>query len=131
MRSSTRKKVAVVGIELMIAALFVVGASVADRSLRELYHSYFADVALPFGLYFLLAINAEEVPILGHWWAKAIAVFALCAASETLQYFGIFALARVFDPVDYVMYGAGVLLAALVDTQVFARVFKLWNVQDQ
>ncbi len=54
-------------------------------------------------------------------------VFALCTTSEILQYFGIFALARVFDPIDIVMYGIGVLLASIVDRKVFTRIFSFWD----
>ena len=61
------------------------------------------------------------------WWVKALLVFGLCALSETLQYFGVFALARVFDPVDYLMYGVGVLSAAFVDRQIFTRMLPFWE----
>jgi len=54
-------------------------------------------------------------------------VFGLCALSETLQYFGVYALATVFDPVDYLMYGMGVLLAAFVDRQIFTRMLPFWE----
>ena len=57
----------------------------------------------------------------------ALAVFLLCALSETLQYFGIFALARVFDPYDYLMYGAGVMLAVFFDKVVFKRWLSFWD----
>ena len=124
-----RKRVVVVSIELVIAVLFVAGASPADPALQMLYQCYFADVAIPFGFYFLLSAQEGSVPALRYWWVKALAIFVLCATSETLQYFGIYALARVFDPVDYLMYGAGVLLAAFVDTQIFARVFGFWKLE--
>lgn len=46
--------------------------------------------------------------------------------TEILQYFGIFALARVFDPIDFVMYGIGVLSVAFVDRKMFVRAF-FWD----
>jgi hypothetical protein len=127
MHRPDRKVVAVVCIELTIAILFIIGPPVADPALEMLYHCYFADVTIPFGFYFLLTMRAEHIPILRPWWTKAAAVFLLCATSETLQFFGIFALASVFDPVDYVMYGGGVILAAFFDRAIFPRVFRFWN----
>lgn len=119
----------VIVLELLIAALIVLGARLTDPSWLMLYHSYFADVALPFGFYFLLTLRGEaQFPLLRPWWGKALAVFALCAMSETLQYFGIYALAITFDPLDYLAYGLGVLLAALVERQVLARLFVFWDV---
>jgi hypothetical protein len=121
------KKVSmVVGIQLLIALVFISGVGRTNQSIRNLYHSYFADIALPFGLYFLLSLNESRHAFLRPWRAKALAVFALCAGSETLQFFGIYALARVFDPLDFVMYGLGVLAAAAVDRVVLARSFSFW-----
>ena len=62
-----------------------------------------------------------------NWYTKASAVFVLCALSETLQYFGIYALASVFDPMDYVMYALGTILAIFVDRILFKRLFEFWN----
>ena len=53
-------------------------------------------------------------------------MFLIPATCEILQYFGVYALGVTFDPLDLAMYGMGVLLAALVDTQVFAKVFPFW-----
>lgn len=131
MSKSNQRRIAVVSIELVVAALLVAGANLVDPALRLLYQCYFADMALPFGFYFLLSAQEGSVAALRPWWAKALAVFALCATSETLQYFGIYALARVFDPVDYLMYGAGVLLAAFVDTRIFAQIFGFWKLESQ
>ena len=60
------------------------------------------------------------------WYTKASAVYILCALSETLQYFGVLALARVFDPLDYVIYALGVVFAALFDRVIFKRIFDFW-----
>ena len=126
--SPKRKKVQlVVGLQLLIAVVFVSGVGRAHESVRVLYHSFFADIAIPFGFYFLLALNDDTVTFLNPWWVKALAVFALCATSEILQFFGIFALARTFDPLDFVMYGVGVLMAASVDRGILARRVPFWD----
>mgnify|MGYP007001760780 CR=1 FL=1 len=85
----------------------------------HLYYSYFSDVALPFGVYFLLTLSEESVPMLRSWYGKAGIVFALTTAAEVAQYFGLYVLGVTFDPLDIVMYGVGVLLAALLDVKVF------------
>jgi uncharacterized membrane protein YhaH (DUF805 family) len=117
----------VLALEFLIALVFVSGVGKANHSVRVLYHSYFADVAIPFAFYFLLSLSERRHAFLRPWWVKTVAVFALCATSETLQFFGIFALARVFDPLDYVMYGIGALFAACIDRWVFAARFAFWE----
>ncbi len=120
------KKTIVVITSLIIAAIFVVGADWANETLHILFHSYFADIAIPFCYYLLLVLVEDKYKPFQKWYTKASAVFILCALSETLQYFGIYALARVFDPLDYVMYALGVVLAAFVDRIVFKRIFDFW-----
>jgi hypothetical protein len=120
------KKTIVVITLLFIASIFVIGADWASETLHQLFHSYFADIAIPFGFYFLLVLLEERYTLIKKWYIKVGAVFFLCTLSETLQYFGVYALARVFDPLDYVMYALGVVLAAFVDRIIFKRVFGFW-----
>lgn len=122
-----KKKTLVILIALLTAGIFIIGADWTNETIRRLFHSYFADLAIPFCYYFLLVLVEEKQPWLRHWYNKAVVVFGLCATSETLQYFSIYALASVFDPWDYAMYAAGVLLAALVDRVVFRRCFGFWK----
>ena len=121
------KKALVIMIMLAIAACFVIGADWAGATARRLYHSYFADVAIPFGYYFLLVLVEDIFGIFKKWFVKATAIFALCALSETLQYFGVYALASVFDVWDFFMYAAGVLLAAFVDRLVLKKMLGFWD----
>jgi hypothetical protein len=127
MRNSTKKVILVVGLQLLIASVFILGVSRTNHSLYILYQSYFADIFLPFGYYFLLSLPRFQYSLFNNWWVRGLSVFVLCATSETLQYFGIYALATVFDPLDYVMYGIGVGLAILVDKQIFSRFLIIWN----
>jgi hypothetical protein len=124
LKHGLKKKVIVVGIELLIALIFFVGADWAGDSVHRFFHSYFAAIALPFGFYFLLILVEERQQVLRPWYGKALAVFVLAATSEILQSFGVYALARVFDPLDFAMYATGVLLAALIDTQVISRYYR-------
>lgn len=112
---------------LIIATLFIIGADWANEQIHRLFHSYFADIAIPFGFYLLLVLVEDEYKPIRNWYFKAAAIFLLCSLSETLQYFGIYALASVFDPFDYVMYASGVLLAAFTDRIIFKRLFGFWQ----
>ena len=122
-----RKALLVLGIDFLVVLVFVTGVGRASGPMRTLYHSYFADIAIPFTLYFLLSLNERQHAFLKQWWVKALAVFVLCATSEILQFFSVFALARVFDPLDFVMYASGVLLAASLDRAVFAKWLSFWE----
>ena len=127
MSEKNKRTIFVVVLQLAIAMLFIANPSWMSDSMRVIYQSYFADVIIPFSFYFLLTLVSDNRKQLKKWWVKALLVFGLCALSETLQYFGVFALARVFDPVDYLMYGVGVLLAAFVDRQIFTRMLPFWE----
>jgi hypothetical protein len=127
MSIQTKRVSLVVAIQLIIAAILVFGMDWAGKPMKILFHGYFADIFLPFGFYFLLFLRAGESQFLNTWWKKVLAVFTLCSISETLQYFGVYALATIFDPLDFVMYGVGVLLAVLFDRQVFARALPFWK----
>jgi hypothetical protein len=120
------KKSIVVITLLIIAGFFVIGADWASETAHRLFHSYYADIAIPFGYYLLLVLLEDKYKPIKNWYTKASAGFVLCALSETLQYFGIYALARVFDPLDYVMYALGVFLAAFFDRIIFKRMFNFW-----
>ena len=124
---NNKKTRLVIILELIIASFFIVGADWAGHNINLIFKSYFADMFLPFGFYFLLSIKGDHSKYFNSWWKKAVSVFALVATSETLQYFGFYALARVFDPVDYVMYAIGVMFAAFVDRKIFTKSFSFWN----
>lgn len=127
-----QKKIAIViGIELFIALIFFIGADWAGESVHRFFHSYFADIALPFGYYFLLILVEDIWRFLRPWHRKALAVFLLVATSEILQFFGIYALASVFDPIDFVMYASGVLLAAFVDTRLISKYYLALHITDR
>ncbi len=85
------------------------------------YYSYFSDVVLPFGIYFLLWMKDPSVPFLRDWRVKALLVFAVASSTEILQAFGVPLLGRTFGPLDFVMFGGGVLLAVLVDKFLLDR----------
>ncbi len=81
---------------------------------------------MPFGFYFLLSMDEQWIPVLKRWNVKWVIMFLLPSIAETCQYFGIPVLGSTFDPLDYLMYAIGVTFAAIVDTQVFPRIFGFW-----
>ena len=122
-----RKKGVVLINMFLVATVFVIGADWAGPAALRFFKNWFADLAIPFSYYFLLVLAEDQFKPLLKWQVKAISIFALCSLSETLQYFGIYALATVFDPLDYLMYAIGVGFAAFVDRIVFTRLFRFWN----
>jgi hypothetical protein len=117
-----------VSIMLLIAAihLFRVGTYLPG-SLFGLYYGYFSDIIIPFGFYFLLWMNDVHVPFLRDWRVKAMLVFGVSSSTEVLQAFGVPLLGRTFDPLDFVMFGVGVMLAVLVDRVLLDRLLPRWS----
>ena len=131
MQNIQKRKYLVIGIELILGLMHVIGIGRhSSERMFILSASYFSDLALPFGFYFLLALSAEKTEFLRKWWVKAGIVFLMATFAEVGQYFGLYILGRTFDPIDIVMYAAGVLLAALVDW-LFLIVFKFWKIELQ
>lgn len=94
--------------------LFRVGAHLEGPASR-LYSSYASDVLLPLAMYFVLCLSERKPGFLADWKAMAAFVFAAASVAEVLQSLGVPMLGRTFDPLDFVMYAAGVLTAALWD----------------
>jgi hypothetical protein len=107
---------------LLIALVHVFrGGTYLPEPLSTLYYSYFSDIALPFGFYFLLWMNDDRAPFLRDWRVKALLVFGVASATELLQAFGVPLLGRTFDPLDFLMFAVGVLLAVLLDRGLLHR----------
>ena len=105
MKNETKRKAVVISIELILGLLHIIG--LGRNSSEEMFilsASYFSDLALPFGFYFLLKFFEEQSSIFRKWWIKASIIFLLATSAEILQYFGVYALGRTFDPVDILVY---------------------------
>ena len=133
MQVRTEKKILIVGIELVIALLHVVGIGrYSTNEMFILFTSYFSDLVLLFGFYFLLIIAADKIVFLRRKWIRAVVMIAIPSGAEILQYFGVYALGRTFDPIDFLCYVIGVLVALLVDlvlekTVVFWKDIRIHN----
>jgi len=126
-----QRMVVVITVLLIIAAIhiFRVGTYFSGE-LFILYYSFFSDIVIPIGIYFMLCINAVWVPYLKNWKTKAAIVFVVAAATEIAQAFGIPILGSTFDPLDFVMFGVGVFIAVGLD-YLFSRVLPFWSFGDE
>lgn len=59
--------------------------------------------------------------ISGNKFAKAIIIFVLASCIEIAQYFDMLLFGSLFDPLDFVFYGAALAFALFVDIQVIPR----------
>ncbi len=58
-------------------------------------------------------------------------MFGVASFTEIAQFFGVPIFGQTFDPMDFVMFGMGVLLAAIFDIIVFPRIFDFWTPKDK
>lgn len=111
---------------IAIIHLFNIG-NYLDGELHSLYYSYFADIIIPFGVYFLLCIAEFNIPVLSKWYIKAILILSITTSAELLQYFDIYAFGITFDYFDLLMYIIGVGFAILIEKFIFKRYVSNWN----
>ncbi len=128
MKERAYKTILIVSIQLILAAMqvFRVGTCLGGIW-YTLYYSYFSDLALPFGFYFLLCLSEPDISLLKSWKVKALLVFSAATTCEIGQYLEYYFLGRTFDPIDILMYAIAVLAAAFVDVRILPRLFKFWK----
>jgi len=125
-----RRIAVIISMMLLIALAHIVGVGRHFQGvLFNVLQSYFSDIVMPFGFYFLLCADEQWIPVLRRWEVKWITMILLPSIAETCQYFGIPVLGSTFDPLDYLMYAIGATLSAIVDTQVFPRIFGFWTLE--
>jgi len=91
----------------------------------EFVNGYLLDILVPFGFYFLLGLS--KFPLLKSWIVKSILMFGVASFTEIAQFFDVPIFGQTFDPVDFVMFGMGVILAAIFDIIVFPQIFDFWT----
>lgn len=127
-RALARKTTVVVLVMLVIAAIHALRlGTYLDDPLFTFYYSYFSDIVVPFGMYFLLCLSGTQMAFLADWRTRALIVFSVSSLTEVLQAFGVPLLGQTFDPLDFVMFAVGTLLAVVVDRFVFSRLFPFWS----
>jgi hypothetical protein len=128
MKNNSKRKIVVFSIILSIAFFHIFNPLRGISGIwHDLYYSYFSDLTLPFGYYFLLCIAEDNIRFLRPWWVKAGSLFTLVLIAEILQYFGYYALGTVFDPIDILMYATGIFLAVICDLLIFPKLFSFWE----
>lgn len=111
------RKIFVVITALTVGAMhFIIGPDYQGPA-KVFVRGYLIDVLLPFAVYFLIALPA----FIKRRWLIALMVFGIGFAVETMQYFGVPIFGRTFDPLDYVMYAAGAVLALITDVFFFSK----------
>ena len=124
----SRKQLLITGIALATGLVHVLGIGHRTSGVvSRLYSSYFSDIALPFAAYFLLCASEKSLPALRPWWTKLVLVFGAATTAEILQFFGVYALGKTFDPLDVAAYATGALLAVAVERAVFAKYLRSWR----
>lgn len=124
------RRIVIVTLQLVIALVLVVGPGRTwSGTARAWYFSYFADLVLPFGEYFLLYLIVADVSGLKHWSARCAVAFALPTLAECGQALGVPILGATYDPVDIIMYALGVGAAVAFDLLVLPRLFPFWRAE--
>lgn len=120
-----KKKILIVFINLLVGGLhFLTG-----RNYREPFpgfvDGYLIDILLPFALYFLLCL--VNLQIFNTWWGRTLLPFLFGTGVEILQYYGVPLFGQTYDPLDFLAYGAGVILAAVADRLIFRKYLPFWE----
>jgi hypothetical protein len=121
-----RKSLVAVSVAVPVGLLHFVTGPTYGGPYPEFVNGYLIDILLPFAFYFLLCPQDVFVASLRPWFVKGLPVFALGLSVEIAQFYGLPILGHTFDPLDIVMYGVGVLAAAVLDTAVLPRVLSFW-----
>lgn len=119
------KRIVIVCMMLVIAAVHFVTGKNYRGPYPGFVNGYLLDILVPFGFYFLLC-NVESA-YLRHWAAKGLSVLGIAFSVEIAQYFGVPVFGRTYDPIDFLMYGFGILSAITFDQMILPRVFKFWS----
>jgi len=120
----------IVGISILVAIsamhAFRIGQYL-NGNLYIYYYSFASDLILPIGSYFMLSMVEYKFRFLRNWFMKALIVFVVMTFSEIMQIFGFYFFGVTFDILDILMFGIGVLIAVLIDKQIFERFIPHWK----
>ena len=121
------RKAVVITIALLVAGAHLFTGPGYRGPLRPFVTGYLIDILLPLSSYFLLVMASDTLPALHRWQVKVVIVFLVMSSAEVAQYFGKPVFGRTYDPLDFLAYAAGALLAALLDRVLLPRVLPMWR----
>jgi hypothetical protein len=119
-RFTLTQKPIIVAIALAVGALHFVTGPGYRGPLPVFVNGYLIDALLPFAM--VLVLGVADHPVSRSGILRGIAVFAVGAVTETLQYFGVPIFGRTFDPLDYLMFGVGIGLAVVFERLVLSKI---------
>jgi len=114
----TRRQVVVATCIIVGLLHFVTGPSYRGPC-RAFVNWYLIDLLLPFAMVLLLSLPTGSVRL--PLWGRAVGVFAFGVSVELLQSRGVELLGVTTDPLDIMMYGAGVAAAVAFELLVLVR----------
>lgn len=121
------KKAIIVGIQIFVASLhFLTGPSYSGPY-PDFVNGYLLDILIPFAWFFLLCL--VDLPILKRLVVRGLLVLFVASSVEIAQLFGVPIFGRTFDPLDFLAYGAGILMAAVLEFFVFEKFFDFWTIK--
>ena len=115
-------RVIVVAICLGVSGLHFVTCPSYDGPFPAFVNGYLIDLLLPFAMCLLLGI--QNFKVFRGRAIRLVLVFSVGFVSETLQYFGVPLFGNTFDPLDYLMFAAGIGGAFVFECLVLSRISK-------
>ena len=115
-------RVIVVAICLGVSGLHFVTGPSYDGPFPAFVNGYLIDLLLPFAMCLLLGI--QDFKVFRGRAIRLVLVFSVGCVSETLQYFGVPLFGKTFDPLDYLMFAAGIGGAFVFECLVLSRISK-------
>ena len=109
MTTKIKRKNIVIFIALIVGLLHFVTGPSYNGPFSVFVNGYLIDILLPFAMFLVLKI--ANLKFIKTDLLIGFVIFLIGAASETLQYFGIPIFGRTFDPLDYLMFLIGIVMA--------------------
>lgn len=122
--NQVRRKAVVICTMLIIAGMHFVTGPQYHGPFPGFVNGYLMDILVPLGVYFLMTLC--NLPLCRTWISRAAMVLVAASCVEIAQSRGIEIFGSYYDPMDFVMYAIGVVVAVVLDKLVFPRIFGFW-----
>ena len=109
MTTKIKRKNIVIFIALIVGLLHFVTGPSYNGPFSVFVNGYLIDILLPFAMFLVLKI--ANLKFIKTDLLIGFVIFLIGATSETLQYFGVPIFGRTFDPLDYLMFLIGIVMA--------------------